>query len=426
MFRGTYQRKGWVLLYKGSGDRYYALRRNSSGVAEKLAFEITLATSELPRAIDFIALGPHQQRERLTVYLQPPRASVDQKHPAKKSPFLEEEQYMESRDHLGVGGVDGFTAELFKFVQARQTSVVQWQDDQVPMTPRGGSIAGEWVATLNGKFLRKDWALLVQGKRIASGEDRNFSITWPIKDVTTSITLQAIGPGGEVQDEEVVLDFPQLVELNARQTALYGDSPWQQRLSLGAIQVAYYPYGYGQISEYGLDLRYSASYALTKTKEWRAQFGGRFTPLMIAAGANEYPIRFYEAALSGTYAYPWFPRKFQLRFQLGGRVSGTLSSHPSDIGYRIVGAQFIPEFAYFFPSDHVLRFHLKWIPITNEAGWQVLNNREIAAGMELELPNVPGRSHHWGLYFEYAHLSATQEGRGLRLRQIGLGARLVF
>ncbi|MEN9723832.1 MAG: hypothetical protein RJB38_1818 [Pseudomonadota bacterium] len=264
-------------------------------------------------------------------------------------------------------------------------------------------------AHLEGQLEKRPGVILIMSKTRVKFKNpkktkeaiRKFKIDAPVESEITKITLTAVAPTGDVEEEVLLIVFPgwkthkvtvektveaqKIADLNSRH--FFG-------ASLGISHFTYDetpPAGGAstKFSQLGATLKGFYSYRLSNTVDLGANLF--FTPLGFASqlsgsaatafGVQHATVRSLGANVRVGYAFPQVSPPWRISVMTGAYFI-TMFVSPGVFGFQnLMGPQMFPNIRYQLKSGDSVGGYFKFSPISTSFSVAQLSNREIAAGL---------------------------------------------
>ena len=247
------------------------------------------------------------------------------------------------------------------------------------------------IAILKGVFSREDWSLIVVDQGFLAHSKRTeatapFSIKIPLTGVETAVHLSAIDPHGHVQDETVVIVYPQF--LSGSQGATEIPSLGKiLTVGLGVTSISYSQTGFPDLSE--IVLTPKITYQQPLKGAWDAGGSLYMTALPLHSDQNNMTAYFLGVNARIGYTLPMIPKPWTLSVAVGAYYT-TMFTSGIGFGFRdLWGPQIFPVLRRDLTHGNIVSACFKYSPVTSGSSVG-FSNHELAAAVSYIhlLPNL--------------------------------------
>jgi len=233
------------------------------------------------------------------------------------------------------------------------------------------------LVTLKGSYNSKDqwtlsWKDQKQVKLLKVDKAGNFAITLPLYAKATSVDIMAVGPMGEVEEEEVGIDFP---DYDAFKNHAKFEPPKRSSLgvSLGVTSINYTETDCSPLSELALTAKVSYQ-SLIFPPNWDVAFNVYGTAMPLTSTVASTNIRFLGANARIGFVVPFVTSPWRLSIMGGGYYTTSLVSQPAAVIHTLAeysgfnnmyGPQIFPVLSRKFGKADSIYLYSKFSPIMN-------------------------------------------------------------
>lgn len=256
----------------------------------------------------------------------------------------------------------GWTAQITLRSQVKKTAGIKGLvliDREVKLRLLPGKDKLNSRVEVRGRFDRPGWVLFAQKKILAGPSDRGTEFTAPIqlKAGASEVTLTAVGPDKEVEQDTIVLLAPSVQEF--RISRPLGDLT----ASFGGAHISYYQTLLSTLhttnASLGLDYL---------TPRWRSPWGllarGRITLISVTTNQTGQEPQMLEGRVNATYRFTRPPGSRWEIIGLGGFVYLHTLTYGSSFGFAHLGTPELGVRTFFNRSpDSQWRGELRYSPL---------------------------------------------------------------
>jgi hypothetical protein len=252
-----------------------------------------------------------------------------------------------------------------------------------------------------GNFIRPEWTLVANNKKIITDEKGNFEFKMPLTVTALSTEFTAIGPMGEIEKETLRILYTDW-ELRHEEIEVEPKKKYFINPGLNLTTIQYKETGTSDYNSISLTGKFSITYLLRPPK-WDLGMSAYLTLIPVTKSRKE-TARFFGYNLRAGYTFPKInkPWKFTL---YGGIYYTTMFVNPAAFGFKnMSGIQIFPTLRKTLKNDSAISGYFKYSPISQNFGLLSLDNRELALGLAYTRP-MPGEGKTLNFSFDLSNIA---------------------
>lgn len=267
---------------------------------------------------------------------------------------------------------------------------------------------------LNGSLLKPSgWKLVWNENNVilpaSEAEARDFTIAIPINDEKTRLRVQAIGPNGQRETEELVIvfkDWSRISQtLRGRKKLVLKRKRNFLTPSLGVSKISYSETSYSSFNQ--TELTASILYNYKLSTRWNLFAGGFSTVLPLSTSLSGTTASFRGVNVAAEYSIPLAHDRWTINLSSGINYR-TMSSSKNTFGYApFLYPQFTPGFKRLLGKENVLRGYVTYGSLGS--GFSPWNSSETEIGGGLTWDHILRNGKTLSIKAEHSNISFRPE-----------------
>lgn len=304
---------------------------------------------------------------------------------------------------------------------ARDISISRGTNSQIPdleinTTPSviqdSSSLKPQDYVIIEGRFPKPEWSLVIGKLKLKRDADGRFRAKTKISGRVKILSIAAVGPGGQVQTENLRILFPGYdpsikLAANRHSFALGAGLSF-----LSYSQAATDATNAVSINEKAVTIKGSYVYRLAPPS-WDLGITVFGTGAVLSSDLPGVTAKYLGANFRIGYAIPRIAEPWRLLIMVGGYYT-TMSVSSGEFGFKnLSGAQFFPVLRRMFNGGDSVSSYFKFSPVS-AGGISVANpsNREIGLGLTYNMVLRSGRSIPFSMDYSNLKIGIIPDGGG--------------
>ncbi|OFZ19618.1 MAG: hypothetical protein A2X94_17405 [Bdellovibrionales bacterium GWB1_55_8] len=289
---------------------------------------------------------------------------------------------------------DKVTGIRFVKMGTQRIATLKWGDrvPDVRVEPSTASQHGRVLALIEGAFLRPDWNLLVNSRRVPRSKEGKFKFWFPLRGPVTEIEAIAVGPFGDIERERISIQTEGF-EYGSRAVAPTPSGSGAKQFffspGLGVSVLGYRQTDLPNVDQIVLTGKMGVVHLLAPA--WDVGVSGYLTLAPLVTGSADV-ARFLGVNARVGYTLPFVRAPWKVAVLAGGYFT-TMFVSSGAFGFKnMAGPQLFPSVRYALADGASAWLYGKFSPVSDGVASLSFKNRELAAGGGYSFKPVNGRS----------------------------------